>query len=161
MNIPTTSTSSNEAQRIKADDERSYSCKYCNKKFSVKQGLGGHQNAHKEERAAIKEEREAIKRRKILSMTSTLHDSHPNLNSHSQHKHNESCVEAKNSWRRPHIRTVKELDFMHLLGGPQFLGSKSSLQSGVCDNDNPGQASSSSKRLQSESIEELDLTLKL
>ncbi|KAK4412799.1 Zinc finger protein 2 [Sesamum alatum] len=41
-----------------ADQEREYGCKYCQKKFSNKQALGGHQNAHKVERAMEKSARE-------------------------------------------------------------------------------------------------------
>ncbi|KAG8372173.1 hypothetical protein BUALT_Bualt12G0038900 [Buddleja alternifolia] len=39
-------------------DDREYGCKYCSKKFSNKQALGGHQNAHKIERAVEKSARD-------------------------------------------------------------------------------------------------------
>ncbi|EYU25634.1 hypothetical protein MIMGU_mgv1a021296mg, partial [Erythranthe guttata] len=35
-------------------EEREYSCNYCPKKFSNKQALGGHQNAHKVEKVVAK-----------------------------------------------------------------------------------------------------------
>ncbi|KAK6124880.1 hypothetical protein DH2020_041366 [Rehmannia glutinosa] len=41
-----------------ADHDREYGCKYCHKKFSNKQALGGHQNAHKVERAMEKNARD-------------------------------------------------------------------------------------------------------
>lgn len=40
------------------DQDREYGCKYCHKRFSNKQALGGHQNAHKVERAMEKNARD-------------------------------------------------------------------------------------------------------
>lgn len=53
-------SNSNGSSDDNGSNERTFRCKHCFKNFFSQQALGGHQNAHKQERAQMKKEKQGI-----------------------------------------------------------------------------------------------------
>ncbi|KAH6817614.1 hypothetical protein C2S51_001217 [Perilla frutescens var. frutescens] len=117
-----------QEQEQEQEQEREYGCRYCQKKFSNKQALGGHQNAHKVERAMEKNEQDnSIGYLGSTPSYSSYHHSRMNMN---------MAAPFLTPYRyRPH-------DFLHrsLYSWPSFPNSHQSGVGIVPYNSRPGPA---------------------
>ncbi|KAG5137116.1 hypothetical protein JHK82_021847 [Glycine max] len=136
--------------------KKEFSCKYCNKKFSSYQALGGHHNAHKAER-------EAEKQNKILSNASAYYKKSfvgSNSGSQSQPNHIHTFMTGGSASHQQY-KSHQPLISSTVGEGPTNSGSKPhSSHPSLCDKGNFGQATASSMIHQKAIIEGSDLNVK-
>lgn len=106
---------------------RSFKCKYCKNKFSTSQALGGHQNAHRQERALEKRDKLMSEHAKYMlypysAMASTFAVPHNHSLLHSGFGH------VHNGWSRAPI--INQQATMHQLQNGGFPSVTSMTASG-------------------------------